>query len=65
MKYSKRYIVFTVLLGMVFLLKFQIFGVEKTQVGQFRGGRLDQEVWNPLVAEDVNAKPGLEDYRIC
>ncbi len=57
MKYSKRYIVFTVLLGMVFLLKFQIFGVEKTQVGQFRGGSLDQEVWNPLVAKDVNGKP--------
>ena len=56
MKYAKRYVVFTVLLGLVFLLKFQIFGVEKAQVGQFRGGSLDQEVWNPLVAEDVNAK---------
>lgn len=57
MKYSKRYVVFTILLGLVFLLKFQIFGVEKAQVGQFRGGSLEKEVWNPLVADDVNGKP--------
>ena len=57
MKYSKRYIVFTIMIAMVFLLKFQIFGVEKNQIGQFRGGSLDREVWDPLVAKDVNEKP--------
>lgn len=57
MKYSKRFMVFTLLIGMVFILKFQIFGVEKTQVGEFRGGNLEKEVWNPLIAGDVNGKP--------
>lgn len=56
MKYSKRYIVFTVLLIFVFLLKFQIWGADRAQVGEFRGGSLDAQVWNPLVAGDVNAK---------
>lgn len=57
MKYSKRFMVFALLLCMIFFLKFQIFGVEKTQVGEFRGGSLDQEIWNPLVAGEVNGKP--------
>lgn len=57
MKYSKRYIAFTVMLALIFLLKFQIFGVEKSEVGQFRGSNLDQDVWNPIVAKDVNGKP--------
>lgn len=55
MKYSKRYIAFTVVLILIFLLKFQILGVDNAQIGEFRGGKLDTEVWNPLVADDVNA----------
>ncbi len=55
MKYSKRYIAFTVMLALVFLFKFQILGVDRAQVGQFRGAQLDSDVWNPLVARDVNA----------
>ena len=55
MKYSKRYIIFTVVLVLIFLLKFQILGVDNAQIGEFRGGKLDTEVWNPLVASDVNA----------
>ena len=55
MKYSKRYIAFTVMLALVFLFKFQILGVDRARVGQFRGAQLDTEVWNPLVARDVNA----------
>ena len=54
MKYSKRYIAFTVVLALLFILKFQILGGDRAQIGQFRGGELDAEVWNPLVAEDVN-----------
>ena len=55
MKYSKRYIIFTVVLVLIFLLKFQILGVDNAQIGEFRGGKLDTKVWNPLVASDVNA----------
>ena len=55
MKYSKRYIAFTVMLICVFVFKFQILGVDRGQIGQFRGAQLDTQVWNPLVAKDVNA----------
>lgn len=55
MRYSKRYIAFTVMLILIFLLKFQILGVDNAQIGEFRGGKLDTEVWNPVIAEDVNA----------
>ena len=37
MKYSKRYIAFTIVLALVFILKFQILGVDNAQVGRFRG----------------------------
>ena len=55
MKYSKRYIAFTVMLALVFLFKFQILGEDRAQIGQFRGAQLEADVWNPLVAKDVNA----------
>ena len=55
MKYSKRYIAFTVMLALVFLFKFQILGVDRAGIGQFRGAQLEAKVWNPLVARDVNA----------
>ena len=34
MKYSKRYIAFTIVLALVFILKFQILGVDNAQVGR-------------------------------
>ena len=43
MKYSKRYIAFTIVLALVFILKFQILGVDNAQVGRFRGGELDTQ----------------------
>lgn len=55
MKYSKRYIAFTVVILFVFLVKFHVLGVDNASVGRFRGGTLDSEVWNPLVANDVNS----------
>ncbi len=55
MKYSKRYIAFTVVILFVFLVKFHVLGVDNASVGRFRGGTLDSEVWNPLVAKDVNS----------
>ncbi len=54
MKYSKRFIVFTILLSLVFAIRFQSSGMAHAQIGQFRGGILEASVWNPLVADDVN-----------
>lgn len=56
MKYSKRYIVISIILCMVFLFKFHILELDDAQVGEFRGGELKEEVWYPLVAKDVNGK---------
>lgn len=56
MKYSKRYIVISILLCMVFLFKFHILELDEAEVGVFRGGELKEEVWYPLVANDVNSK---------
>lgn len=54
MKYSKRYLVFTILLIIVFTLRFYVSEIDRAQIGQFRGGSLEASVWNPLIAEDVN-----------
>lgn len=56
MKYSKRYIVISILLCLVFLFKFHILELDEAEVGVFRGGELKEEVWYPLVADDVNGK---------
>lgn len=56
MRYSKRYIVLSIVLCMVFLLKFHILEVDDAEVGVFRGGELKEEVWYPLVANEVNGK---------
>ena len=56
MKYSKRYIVLSIILLMVFLFKFHILELDEAEVGVFRGGELKEEVWYPLVANDVNGK---------
>lgn len=55
MKYSKRYMIFTLILTALFLFKFQILGADNAQIGEFRGGSLDNEVWSPIVAQDVNS----------
>lgn len=56
MKYSKRYVVLTILLAIVFLFKFQILELDNAQVGEFRGGTLSADVWYPLIADDVNSR---------
>ena len=53
---SKRYIVISIILCMVFLFKFHILELDEAEVGVFRGGELKEEVWYPLVANDVNSK---------
>ncbi len=55
MKYSKKYLAFTILLLLVFLLKFQVFGNDGGEIASFRGGTMDADVWNPIVASEVNS----------
>lgn len=56
MKHSKRYIVLSILLVIVFLLKFQIVHMDSGDIDNFRGGTLSANAWYPLVANDVNRK---------
>ncbi len=62
MKYSKRFMVFTGLLFLVFLFRFQVMGWSDGEIAEFRGGNLAAQVWNPLIADDVNS--GLLTVRI-
>ena len=54
MKYSKRYIAFTGLLAVALLIKFNNFGEQYQTVNRFRGAQLEEETWNPLIAQSVN-----------
>lgn len=54
MRYSKRYIFFTVVLFVFILAKFNNSTHELVEVEQFRGARLEAEDWNPLIAASVN-----------
>lgn len=54
MRYSKRYLVFTILLFLLILGKFNNSARETTQVEPFRGASLNEEDWNPLIAKSVN-----------
>ncbi len=51
---GRRYIVFTVLLCILMLIKFQFTGQSFAQTAQFRGASLRTEDWNPLIAADAN-----------
>lgn len=55
MKYSKRYVIFIVLSILLFMGRFQLFGEDAGTIKNFRGGELDPEVWNPLIAQEVNS----------
>ncbi len=54
MRYSKRYILFTILLFVFILGKFHNSARESTEVESFRGAQLDEKDWNPLIAASVN-----------
>lgn len=56
MKFLKRYVVFFVILLTVFLFKFHILDMDNAEIGTFRGGTLAEEVWYPLMAQDVNSQ---------
>lgn len=54
MRYSKRYIAFTIVLAVTLLLKFNTFSEQYQTVDTFRGAQLEKTTWNPLIAESVN-----------
>ena len=54
MRYSKRYIFFTIVLFVLILAKFNNSSSELVEVEQFRGARLQSADWNPLIAASVN-----------
>lgn len=54
MKYSKRYVIFGVLLAAALFLKFNPFVSHYEKIESFRGARLEEETWNPLIASSVN-----------
>ena len=55
MKYTKRYIVFTIIIAITFLTNFYIYAMDNSSIERFRGASLDAKTWNPIVAADVNA----------
>lgn len=55
MKVAKRYLIFIAVLALMFCGKFYIMTIDASSLNSFRGGELLDEVWNPLVAEDVNS----------
>lgn len=54
MKYSKRYIAFTLILAIIFISNFYIYAKDDSSLGAFRGAQIEDTVWSPLVADDVN-----------
>ena len=54
MKYSKRYIAFTLILTIIFISNFYIYAKDNSTLGAFRGAQIEDKVWSPLVAADVN-----------
>ena len=54
MRYSKRYIFFTIVLFVLILTKFNNSVSELAEVESFRGARLQSADWNPLIAASIN-----------
>lgn len=54
MKYSKRYIVFGLLLMAALFVKFNKGRAGYEEIRSFRGATLEAETWNPLIASSVN-----------
>lgn len=54
MQYMKRYIAFTLVLVIGFLMKFNNIAEDYQQVDSFRGASVEEEIWNPFIAQTVN-----------
>ncbi len=56
MSHVKRYILLAAVVLAACVFKFNNYGKDLETVGKFRGARLLEEDWNPLIAETVNDK---------
>ena len=56
MSHIKRYFLLAILVLAACVLKFHHFGSDYESIATFRGAQLNQEDWNPLIAESVNEK---------
>ncbi len=56
MKQSRRYIIMAVVLLLVVIVKFSNHDGKNGKVESFRGARLEENIWNPLIAASVNEK---------
>lgn len=56
MRYSKRYIFLTSVLVIILFINFRVFKRDVSTVEEFRGASLEADIWNPMVAKDVNSK---------
>lgn len=63
MKYSKRYIIFTIIVCLAFLGKVNTWSDQYADVETFRGAQLEDDVFYPLKAKSVNDE-GLLQLRI-
>lgn len=54
MKFSKKYIIFTIIIALLFGVEFYFYQWDRAEIGEFRGGNLEEDVWYPLIAADVN-----------
>ena len=54
MRYSKRYLVFGLLVVTALIFKFNTFTASATEISNFRGANLESVTWNPLIASSVN-----------
>ena len=54
MNYSKKFIARGGVVAITFLIKYNTIFAGYEQIGQFRGGDLEAETWNPLIASSVN-----------
>lgn len=56
MRYSKKYIIFTLVLAMALVCKFYNGKDAYVEIEDFRGATLDAADWNPLIASSVNER---------
>ncbi len=54
MRKSGKYIVMAVILMLAVIVQFAGYSGRSEKVERFRGARLEEEIWNPLIAESIN-----------
>ena len=56
MRYTKQYIILTLILGGLAILEAKDYTRNYEGIDKFRGAEIKEEVWNPLIAQSVNEK---------